>query len=135
MRRYRIILLTYQNPIRALAFSSTGALLAVGSGQKIRLLGSSKQPRLKGAPYGATESLVFSPDDAVLVAGLINGRIELWDLTTGEKITTLNGHTQSVETLVFSPDGKTLASTGQDGTILVWDWEEALKNSSESEEE
>ena len=42
--------LTYQNPIRALAFSSTGALLAVGSGQKIRLLGSSQQPRLKGSP-------------------------------------------------------------------------------------
>ena len=119
--------LTYQNPIRALAFSSTGVLLAVGSGQKIRLLGSSKQPRLKGAPYGETKSLVFSPDDTVLVAGLINGRIELWDLTTGEKITTLNGHTQSVETLVFSPDGQTLVSTGQDGTILVWDWNEAVK--------
>ena len=127
--------LTYQNPIRALAFSSNGALLAVGSGQKIRLLGSSKQPRLKGAPYGATKSLVFSPDDAVLVAGLINGRIELWDLATGEKVTTLNGHTQSVETLVFSSDGKTLVSTGQDGTILVWDWKEALKGSPEAEKQ
>ena len=127
--------LTYQNPIRALAFSSTGALLAVGSGQKIRLLGSSQQPRLKGAPYGETRSLVFSPDDTVLVAGIINGRIELWDLAIGEKITTLNGHTQAVETLVFSPDGKTLVSTGQDGTILVWDWEETLKSSPEVEKQ
>lgn len=127
--------LTYQNPIRALAFSSTGALLAVGSGQKIRLLGSSQQPRLKGVPYGETRSLVFSPDDTVLVAGLINGRIELWDLTMGEKITTLNGHTQAVETLVFSPDGKMLVSTGQDGTILVWNWNEALKRSPEAEKQ
>ena len=127
--------LTYQNPIRALAFSSTGALLAVGSGQKIRLLGSSQQPRLKGVPYGETKSLVFSPDDTVLVAGLINGRIELWNLATGEKITTLNGHTQAVETLVFSPDGKMLVSTGQDGTILVWNWNEALKRSPEAEKQ
>ena len=125
--------LTYRNPISALAFSSTGALLAVGIGQKIRLFGSSKQPRLKGAPYGETRSLVFSPDDTVLVAGLINGRIELWDLATGEKTTTLNGHTQAVETLVFSPDGKTLVSTGRDGTILIWDWQEAIKNASVSE--
>ena len=73
-------------------------------------------------------SLVFSPDDTVLVAGLINGRIELWDLTTGEKTTTLNGHTSIVEMLVFSPDGKTLVSTGQDGTILVWDWQEVIKD-------
>ena len=119
--------LTYQNPIRALAFSSTGASLAVGSEQKIRLLGSSQQPPLKDVTYG-TQSLAFSPDDTVLLAGLRNGGIVLFDLTTGEKITTLNGHTQSVETLVFSPDEKTLVSTGQDGTILVWDWEESIKD-------
>ena len=114
-----------QEPIKALAFSSNGALLAIGSEHKIRLLGRRKQPSLKDAYL--TESLAFSPDNTVLVAGLTNGGIALWDLATGEKITTLNGHTQPVETLVFSPDGKTLVSTGQDGTILVWDWEEAIK--------
>ena len=117
----------YDDMITALAFSSNGALLAVGSQQKIRLLGSSKQPRLKDVPRG-TESLAFSPDDTVLVAGLRNGRIELFDMTTGEKITTLNGHTLMVETLAFSPNGKTLVSTGQDGTILVWDWDKIIEN-------
>ena len=120
------VAVTFQDSITALAFSSNGALLAVGSQRKIRLLGSRKQNRLKEVPYGA-ESLAFSPDNTVLVAGLINASIELWDLTKGEKRTTLNGHTQPVETLVFSPDGKTLVSTGQDGTILIWDWEEAIK--------
>ena len=117
---------TYSDIVRALAFSSNGTLLAVGSNQKIRLLGNSKQPPLKDAPRGA-ESLVFSPDDTILVVGLRMGGIELFDLTTGKKITTLNGHTATVETLVFSPDGKTLVSTGQDGTILAWDWNEAVK--------
>lgn len=122
----------YEDPITALAFSSNGVLLAVGSEQEIRLLGSRKQPHLKDVTYG-TQSLAFSPDDTVLLAGLRNGGIELLDMTTGEKITTLNGHIAIVETLVFSPDGKTLVSTGQDGTILVWDWDEALKNASVSE--
>ncbi len=116
---------TYSDIIRALAFSSNGTLLAVGSSQKIRLLGSSKQPRLKDGPRGAT-SLAFSPDDSVLLAGLRNGGIELFDLKTGEKINTLHGHTAMVEALVFSEDGKTFVSTGQDGTILVWDWEQAI---------
>ena len=117
---------TYSDIVRALVFSSNGTLLAVGSNQKIRLLGNSKQPPLKEAPRGA-ESLAFSPDDTVLLAGLRNGGIELFDLTTGEKITTLKGHTATVETLVFSHDGETLVSTGQDGTILVWDWNEAVQ--------
>ena len=124
---------TYRDIIEALVFSSTGTLLAVGSNQKIRLLGNSKQPSLKDAQRGV-KSLAFSPDDTVLLAGLRNGGIELLDMATGERITTLNGHTATVETLVFSPDGKILVSTGQDGTILVWDWEKILKGSPEADE-
>ncbi len=120
--------INYRDTITTLTYSSDGAMLAVGSEQKIRLLGSSKQPSLKDVPRG-TKSLAFSPDDTVLLAGMRNGSIELFDMTIGGKITTLNGHTSIVETLVFSPDGKTLVSAGQDGTILVWDWEEILKTS------
>ena len=117
---------SYQDPITILTFSSDGTQIAVGSEEKIRLLGSSKQTGLKDVPRGA-KSLAFSPDNSVLLAGLRNGSIELFDMATGEKISTLDGHTATVETLVFSPDGKTLVSTGQDGIILVWDWEEAVK--------
>ncbi|RKU18778.1 hypothetical protein C6503_08980 [Candidatus Poribacteria bacterium] len=120
----------YQDPIKALAFSSDSTLLAVGSQHRIRLLGSHQQIGLKEVSHG-TNALVFSPDNTVLVtgttAGIRHSEIELWDLTTGEKLLTLNGHTQPVETLVFSPDGKTLVSTGTDGTILVWDWDKILQ--------
>ena len=122
---------TYQDPVTALAFSSDSTLLAVGSQNRIRLLGSQKQIRLQEVPHG-TRALVFSPDNTVLVtgtnAGVRHGDIELWDLTTGNKLTTLNGYRASLETLVFSPDGKTLVSTGTDGTILVWDWDEITEN-------
>ena len=123
---------TIQNPrreqITALSFSSNGVLLCVGSTQRIYLMGSKKLTLLREID-GGTASLMFSPDDTVFVSGLWNGGIELWDVESGNKLTTIEGHSQPVETLVFSPDGKTLVSTGQDGTILVWDWEEVLKGS------
>ena len=79
------------------------------------------------------ESLVFSPDGAILISGLVGGAIQLWEVTTGDRITVLDGHTQRVETLAFSSDNKTLISTGADGTILLWDWNEVLTGSSKSE--
>ena len=119
-----------RDTIRTLAFSPDGAMLAVGSDThiRIRLLDGERQIGFKNVS-GQSEVLVFSPDTTVLVIGRRNGGIELWDITTGDQLTTLEGHIGPVETLVFSPDGRTLVSTGQDGTILVWDWEDALKNS------
>ena len=117
---------SYQDSIKTLAFSSDGMLLAVGSDHKIRLFGSHKQNQLKEISHGA-DSLVFSPDNRLLIAGLRSGTIELWELATGEKLSTLDGHIAPVGRLVFSPDGKTLVSTGQDGTILLWNWEEVLE--------
>ena len=112
--------------ISAVSFTSNSALLAVGSRTRIRVMGSNKLSRLQEISHGVA-TLVFSPDDTVLVSGLLNGGIELWDVGSGDKLRTLDGHAEPVGTLVFSPDGKTLVSTGQDGTILVWDWEEVLK--------
>ncbi len=122
-----------RDTIRTLAFSSDGTMLAVGSNFiRIHSLDGEKKIGFKKMRAQA-EALVFSPDTNVLVVGRRNGEIGVWDITSGDKLTTLDGHTGPVETLVFSPDSKTLISTGQDGTILVWDWKEALKGPSEIE--
>lgn len=120
----------YRDPIMDVAFSSDSSLLAVGSMKQVRLLGNLKRTGFKETTYRDEvwgNKLLFSPDDTVLVIGLIqSGGIELWDLTTGEKLTTLDGHTNRVQTLAFSSDDKTLVSAGGDGTVLLWDWDEVL---------
>ena len=131
--------------ILALCFSSDGTLLAAGSYELIRiwevdtgniLLSVNPDEHQQGNTWKYNihaESLVFSPDDTILISGLVGGAIQLWEVTTGDKITVLDGHTQKVETLAFSSDNKTLVSTGADGTILLWDWNEVLTDSSKSE--
>ncbi len=77
---------------------------------------------------GGINVLAFSPDQTVLVRAF-GFDIELWDLATEVKLTTLKGHTSIVNRLIFSPDGKTLVSAGRDGTILLWDWDVARAGS------
>ena len=126
-------LIIYRNPIKSLVFSPNSSVLAVGNNEGIRLLGSNKEITLKEVRLRGAGIPMFSPDSTVLVIGLRTGEIVLWDLMKGDKLTTLNGHTEKVEMLAFSPDGQTLVSTGQDGTILLWDWDEVLNGSSKSE--
>ena len=113
-----------------LTFSSDGALLAVMYMRQIHLLGSPKIPHFKeisSEPELFWDGLAFSPDNTVLILGLISGGIQLRDVTTGKVLNTLDGHTGSPVAFSFSPDGKTLVSAADDGTILLWDWDEVLK--------
>ena len=44
----------------------------------------------------------------------------LWDVTNGEMILKLDGHTDSVTIVKFSHDGMYLATGGMDGQVRIW---------------
>ncbi len=58
--------------------------------------------------------------DGRLLALSRNQDIYLWDLTTGQFLRQLTGHTSWVRSVVFSPDGKYLASGSKDGVMRLW---------------
>lgn len=71
----------------------------------------------------AVNSLVFSRDGKLLVAGSDDSKIRLWDLETGQPHGELQANTYKVLSVALSPDGKILASTGGTlGIIDLWDF-------------
>lgn len=67
-------------------------------------------------------SLAFSPDGELLGAALDSGWIELYDMTTGKNIGSIEGQTTSeVWTICFSPDGKQIISGALDRAVRIWD--------------
>jgi WD40 repeat protein len=66
------------------------------------------------------KSLSFSPDSSQLATAGIDGRIRLWNTTTGAEIRALAGHWQNVDDAVFSPDGLTLASIESRTCLKLW---------------
>jgi hypothetical protein len=49
----------------------------------------------------------------------------LWDLDTGRKLRSFEGHTNDVQEMSLSPDGTQLVTASYDGTVRLWDFASA----------
>ncbi|MEM8614069.1 MAG: protein kinase [Cyanobacteria bacterium P01_H01_bin.105] len=65
-------------------------------------------------------AVVFNPKFMVLASGGLDDTVNLWDIQTGQLITSLTGHSRGINGLAFSPRGQVLASCSDDDTIRLW---------------
>ena len=70
------------------------------------------------------QRIAYSPDGKRIASANQDGA-NVWDVTTGKKLLTYNGHGAGIRSsgIAFSPDGKWIATSGNDATIKVWDSE------------
>jgi WD40 repeat protein/serine/threonine protein kinase len=66
-------------------------------------------------------SVAISPCGTWLATGDANSEIRLWQVSDGQHILTLKGHSSWVLSVAWSPDGATLASGSLDQTVKLWD--------------
>jgi WD40 repeat protein len=87
-------------------------ILDVGSGERVA----------RPSPDGQVGSVAFSPDGALLAAGMVDGGALLWATDgwwrVGRPLAPQSASTLGVE---FSPDGHTLATSHSDNTAALWD--------------
>ncbi len=75
--------------------------------------------------YNAVNDIAISPDGRLVAAGTKDRTVRVFDLASGELVTSLRGHGGFIEGLAFSPDGTVLASASEDTTVGLWntaDW-------------
>ena len=116
------------------AFSPGGKLLALGSGDGVRVWDVASQAQSLFARGEAITVLAFSPDSKVLAAGSSRAGLhepgklpELWEVklldpATGKEMASFKGSGDEAHlvSLAFSSDGKILAGGNADGSILLW---------------
>jgi WD40 repeat protein len=78
--------------------------------------------------------IAYAADGRTLASAWSDGRIQLWELSTGKELGDRPGSDTEVSCLAFSPDSRVLASAHRDGTILVWDAASAASGKGRSAE-
>ena len=103
------------------AFAPVGELLAVSGVGAVTLLNVADGSRRTVGNGDHFYAVAFSPDGKLLAAGGLFRHVSLWDVTSGRKLWTGEGHDDHILRLVFSPDGRALASSDSDRVIKVWE--------------
>jgi RNA polymerase sigma factor (sigma-70 family) len=105
---------------RALAFSADGTMLAVGTGDDLRIWDPRTGQEVRRIPfwYANPLALAFSPDGKTLAASLHGSTISRFDVTTAKEVPdSPQNHEQET---ILTRDGRTLATLAGK-TILLWD--------------
>lgn len=71
--------------------------------------------------FGPIGALGVSPNGELLAGSTPTGEIRLWQLSDGQAIGVLEGHTNLVSSTLFSLDGSALLSGSDDQLIRIWD--------------
>ena len=66
-------------------------------------------------------SVAFSPEGTLAVSGSKDKVVRVWDLSSGQKLGSLSGHTGAVTCLAFSSEGHTILTGSEDNTARLWE--------------
>jgi len=115
-----------ERPITAVAWQPASERVAFARYGRVDLidLASPEVRSFDGMP-GKVNAIRFSTNGKLLatasgITGL-SGRADLWEVATGERRQSFEGHTDAMLALALSPDGTLLATAGYDRSILLWE--------------
>ncbi|KAK6590948.1 WD repeat [Cryptosporidium xiaoi] len=134
------------SPLTSMKFSNNGEWLAIGASKTNQLViwewqSESYVLKQQGHNFGVQCSS-FSPagldkgkwtsrashDDnlgigcrTIIATGGIDGKLKLWDISTGYNFVTFSDHTSPISKVTFNPQGNVVLSASLDGTIRAYD--------------
>ncbi len=113
----------WKKPVRALAMSTKGRLLAAGGDSKQLILYDLGRRRTRwiSSARGPITALAFSPDGKSLAIGWRGRWVDLVAVKSGRVLRRLGPLSGWPRSLAFSPSGKVLAVAGQAQQIALFD--------------
>ena len=111
--------------INSVCFNSTGDWIGLGvsgAGQLLVWEWQSEQYVMKQQGHSNVMSTIsYSADGNFIVTGGFDGKIKVWNVTSGFCFVTFNEHTSGVTALKFSRNKKYFVSSSLDGTVRAFD--------------
>ncbi|KAI1344581.1 WD domain-containing protein [Xylariaceae sp. FL0016] len=106
--------------IRSLALSSDDRLLASASNGSLKIWSMLTQKCGKTLDCGYALCCAFLPGDKLVVIGTKSGEIELFEVSTGTLMDSVQAHESAIWSLQIHPDGRSIVSGSADKSAKFW---------------
>lgn len=134
----RHTLVGHTDRVSSVAFTPDGLGLLSGSsdnslrlwdvrtGESLRIFPGHSGPlapevlRLGGDNHAVITDIAIAPDGLTAISGADDGRVQVYEVATGEVLRVLEGHSNIVANVAFAADGTRIGSVGIDGTARIW---------------
>lgn len=114
-------------PIRDLALSPSGHLVALACGKQVRLVaveqtGGSMEELIELAPQNAgVHAVAFSHSGEMLASASDDGQLVIWNVAAYHTLSTFHLPEARLRSVSFSSDDLLVATGDTDGNVAVWD--------------
>ncbi|KAL7307553.1 hypothetical protein TKK_0000247 [Trichogramma kaykai] len=111
--------------ISSIAVNPSGDWIALGSSELGQLLvweWQSETYAMKQQGHSSNMTcMAYSPDGQYILTGGEDGKLKLWNTTTGFCTVTFHEHTSAISGVLFSKNRKFIVSCSYDGTVRAYD--------------
>ncbi|KAM4795352.1 WD repeat-containing protein 3 isoform 1-T2 [Rhinophrynus dorsalis] len=119
----RLTLGGHRSDVRTLAFSSDNIAMLSASAESVKIWNRSTLQCIRTMPCEYALCSLFVPGDRHVIVGTKSGKLQLFDLSSGTLLDTVDAHDGAVWSVTLSPDQRGFATGGADKSVKFWDFE------------
>ncbi|CAH3183156.1 unnamed protein product [Porites evermanni] len=113
----------HRSDIRTLCFNSDGSCFMSGAQESIKIWNRSSQQSIRTLTTGYALSSLFVPGDRHVVVGTKAGKLEIYDISSGQLLESVDAHDGPLWSLSLASDKRGFVSGSGDSTVKFWEFE------------
>nr|XP_058899588.1 WD repeat-containing protein 3 isoform X2 [Kogia breviceps] len=123
VRTNRITIGGHRSDVRTLSFSSDNIAVLSAAADSIKIWNRSTLQCIRTMTCEYALCSFFVPGDRQVVIGTKTGKLQLYDLASGNLLETVDAHDGALWSLSLSPDQRGFVTGGTDKSVKFWDFE------------